>query len=301
MLGSREFGKLVDWPFTSTTACAHRWAGTGVLFTKLIVGRRLAREHFTTMSSASQGLACPPEEPLRLQALPSEIGASCSQPLSRHKIRPWPFIPEHLMRFLAKPAVDKTVAVLACVPGAWFAYGCIKAGLMNIPRGLFFAEMTLFVLSMLIRRKPVRVSPDPLYWLVAFLATYYGLVLPGVLHAGVSIAPPILCNALALLGVWIAIFARLSLGRNIGLVPAQRKIVTGGAYRYMRHPIYTAHLLCSLAFCLSCYSLLNVVAIGLGCGLWVVKTFMEETFLSGDPQYANYMSSVRWRWFPGLA
>lgn len=205
------------------------------------------------------------------------------------------------MGFLAKPAVDKTVAVLACCPGAWFAYGCFKAGLMNIPRALFFAEMALFILTMLIRRNPVRISADPSYWLLAFLATYYSFALPTLLRGGVMIAPGMACNVLAIAGVWVAIFARLSLGRNIGLVPAQRRIVTAGAYRYVRHPIYTAHFLCSLGFALSCFSFVNALAIGLGCALWVVKTFMEESFLSRDPEYAAYMKRNRWRWFPGLA
>ena len=232
---------------------------------------------------------------------PARTSARICATLACPKARPQLSIPRQIVEFLARPAVDKSVAVLACLPGAWFAYGCYRAGLMNIPRALFFAEMALFVLSMLIRRNPVRITADPLYWLVAFVASYYAFVLPTLLRAGAMIAHPQACNALAVLGLWVAIFARFSLGRNIGLVPAQRKIVTGGAYRYVRHPIYTAHFLCSLGFVLSCYSLLNAVAVGLGCGLWVVKTFMEESFLSGDPEYAAYMQRVRWRWFPGLA
>ncbi|HSB76347.1 MAG TPA: isoprenylcysteine carboxylmethyltransferase family protein [Terriglobales bacterium] len=210
-------------------------------------------------------------------------------------------IPERTIRFPARPVVDKAVAALACIPGAWFAYTCYRAGLMNVPRALFFAEMALFVFSMLIRRNPVRISADPLYWLVAFVASYYNFILPTLLRGGALLAPAQVCNSFAVLGLWIAIFARLSLGRNIGLVPAQRQIVTGGAYRYVRHPIYTAHFLCSLGFALSCYSPVNAIAIGLGCGLWVVKTFMEESFLSRDPEYAAYMRKVCWRWFPGLA
>ena len=251
------------------------------------------------MSSISLDLASP--RPTRASDLVTGQTRSRLTPRRGSEALPWPSIPQKVMAFVAKPAVDKSLAVLACVPGAWFAYGCFKAGLMNIPRALFFAEMALFVLSMLIRRDPVRVSVDPSYWAVAFVATYYGFAMPSLLRGGVIIAPLSACNMLAVMGVWVAIFARLSLGRNIGLVPAQRKIVTGGAYRYVRHPIYTAHFLCSLGFALSCYSLVNALAVGLGCGLWVVKTFMEESFLSRDPQYAAYMKKNRWRWFPGLA
>ena len=171
---------------------------------------------------------------------------------------------------------------------------------MNVPRALFSGEMALFVFTMLIRRSPVRITVDPLYWFVTLAASYYGFLLPTMLRGGIRVAPGLAFNGLAVLGVCIAVFARLSLGRNIGLVPAQRRIVTSGAYRYVRHPIYTAHFLCSLAFGLSCYSVVNTLAITIGCGLWVVKTFMEESFLSEEPEYAAYMRRVRWRWFPGL-
>jgi protein-S-isoprenylcysteine O-methyltransferase Ste14 len=210
-------------------------------------------------------------------------------------------IPGRALEFLSRSWVDKSLALLASLPCAWVTYNCIRAGLMNIPRALFFAQVFLFVLTMLIRRNPVRVSADPWYWVVAFIATYYGFLTASLLRGGVGVAPAWVSNSLAVAGLWIAIFARLSLGRNIGLVPAQRQIVTGGAYRYVRHPIYSAHFLCSLGFALSCYSLTNAILIALGCAFWVLKTFMEEAFLSQDPQYAAYTQRVRWRWFPGLA
>ena len=209
-------------------------------------------------------------------------------------------IPGRVLRFLSRSWVDKAVAVVASIPCAWLTYNCFREGLMNVPRALFFAQVSLFVLTMLIRRNPVRISANPWYWVVAFVASYYGFLTATLVRGGVAVAPPWVNNSLSVLGLWIAIFARLSLGRNIGLVPAQRKIVIGGAYRYMRHPIYTAHFLCSLGFALSCCSLANVLLIATGCALWVIKTFMEEAFLSQDPKYAAYMQRVRWRWFPGL-
>ena len=76
--------------------------------------------------------------------------------------------------------------------------------------------------------------------------------------------------------------------------------MTRGAYRYVRHPIYTAISLTSFSFALSCFSLINLLVMSVGCGFWVVQTFMEESFLSQDPEYASFMARVRWRWFPGI-
>jgi len=56
-------------------------------------------------------------------------------------------------------------------------------------------------------------------------------------------------TVLVLLGVALAIFARVHLGRNWGM-PMSRKadpeLVTGGPYAYVRHPIYTGILLAML-------------------------------------------------------
>jgi protein-S-isoprenylcysteine O-methyltransferase Ste14 len=210
-------------------------------------------------------------------------------------------IPARFLAFASRPWADKSIAVAVSVPAFWVAYDCYQAGLMDLPRALFFTQAALFVVTMLMRRNPVRISANPWFWLVASINTYYNLLTAGWLRGGVRLAPAPLINSLAILGIWVAIFARLSLGRNIGLVPAQRQIVTSGMYRYVRHPIYSAYFLCAISWGLSSCSLINALVIALGCLMYVIKTLMEESFLSEDPEYAAYMKRVRWRWFPGLA
>lgn len=210
-------------------------------------------------------------------------------------------LPAALLRAMARPWVDKAIAAVVSVPALWVAYGCYRDGLMNVPRGLFFAQAALYVLTMVTRRSPVRISNNLWFWVVASLNTYYNLLTAGLVRGGSAIAPASLINTLAVLGIWIVLLGRLSLGRNIGLVPAQRRIVTTGMYRYVRHPIYTAYFFCALSLWASCCSWLNTLVIGVGCFLYVLKTFMEESFLRQDPEYAAYMKKVRWRWFPGLA
>jgi protein-S-isoprenylcysteine O-methyltransferase Ste14 len=93
----------------------------------------------------------------------------------------------------------------------------------------------------------------------------------------------------------------MSLGRNIGFVPAQRELVTSYAYSIVRHPIYAGVFLSLAGFVLRAGSLRNLLIAAISAGLFVVKTFMEEDFLSEDPAYARYMKRVRSRWIPGLA
>jgi protein-S-isoprenylcysteine O-methyltransferase Ste14 len=121
------------------------------------------------------------------------------------------------------------------------------------------------------------------------------------MEPGDPIAPTVLTHSLALTSPAIAVFARLSLGRNIGFVPAQREIVTSWAYTVVRHPIYTGVFVSQAGVVLRGYSLRNLVVIAIGASLFVIKSFMEEEFLKQDSVYAEYMRRVRWRWIPFVA
>ena len=84
------------------------------------------------------------------------------------------------------------------------------------------------------------------------------------------------------------------------MLPAQREIVDSGAYRWVRHPIYTAAFLLLIAGALASFSLQNIFLYAMGVIWFVARTHAEEEFLRKDPVYAAYMKRVRWQWFPGL-
>lgn len=79
---------------------------------------------------------------------------------------------------------------------------------------------------MVLRTAPVRVTPNPWYWLLAFVTTYTTLGFAAFAGQGVSLISPIVGNGFAILSVMILMYALVSLGRNIGFIPAQRKVVT---------------------------------------------------------------------------
>jgi protein-S-isoprenylcysteine O-methyltransferase Ste14 len=119
-----------------------------------------------------------------------------------------------------------------------------------------------------------------------------------ILGPGHRIVSGTVYDAVALCGLAIAAWARLSLGRNIGFIPAQRELVMTGAYRYMRHPVYTSLMVVFTSVALSLYSVRNVVLIAIGIFWFLLKSMVEERFLREDPQYAAYMQKVRFRWIP---
>jgi protein-S-isoprenylcysteine O-methyltransferase Ste14 len=210
-----------------------------------------------------------------------------------------PNVSFNLMRVLSVPWLDRTIAAIACVPlvyGAYYRYEHWHHGFPLIASAL---NVLIVVVTMIVRRPPKRVTPNPLYWLLAFIATYWLLLILAFLQKGRPVAPNWISDSIAALGLLVLIWARVSLGRNIGFVPAQRDLVQTGAYGYMRHPVYTGILLTHIAFLIRAYSPLNAFLMGLGI-LWLIpiKSLVEEQFLSADPQYAAYMQKVRARWIP---
>jgi len=210
-----------------------------------------------------------------------------------------PNLPSNLMRVLSLPWLDRTIAAIACVPiayGLYYRYTHFHHGL---PLFASVLNTVVLIVTMLIRRAPKRVTPNPWYWLLAFVASYWLVFIIFFLQRGNALVPNWITNSLAILGLVVMLWARISLGRNIGLVPAQRELVHSGAYAFMRHPVYTGLLLTSTAFVLRAYSPLNVLLMGLGVFWFIpIKSLVEENFLRADPQYAAYMQKVRARWIP---
>jgi protein-S-isoprenylcysteine O-methyltransferase Ste14 len=205
----------------------------------------------------------------------------------------------NLMRFLSQPSVDRTIAAIACVPLLYLAYYRYEHWHHGFPLIASALNVLILVVTMVIRRPPKRVTPNPWYWLLAFVATYWDLVVLSFLQQGRPLVRNWATDVIAMTGLLIVIWARLSLGRNIGFVPAQRELVHTGAYAYMRHPVYTGALLTTIAFLLRAYSLQNAVLMGLRI-LWFIpiKSLVEEDFLRADPKYAAYMQRVQARWIP---
>jgi protein-S-isoprenylcysteine O-methyltransferase Ste14 len=96
------------------------------------------------------------------------------------------------------------------------------------------------------------------------------------------------------LGLALAVWARLYLGRNWGMPMTQKadpELVTTGPYRTIRHPIYTGIILAMVgtAIAISVYALILVVVLG---GYFVYSARMEERFLADEfpnsyPQYRH--------------
>ena len=132
---------------------------------------------------------------------------------------------------------------------------------------------------------------------IAFLGTGAALL---VYPVGNEIAPVWITFPLITAGTALALVAKLSLRRSFGLVPANRGVKVGGAYRFVRHPMYTGYVLNHIGFLLVFFSAWNVCVYALTWVLLYLRAIEEEKFLLQDPEYVDYASKVKARMIPGL-
>lgn len=111
---------------------------------------------------------------------------------------------------------------------------------------------------------------------------------------------PVSGAVLSWFGVLLLAWSIRSLGTSFSLVPQRRRLVTGGPYRWVRHPMYLGYLIHDLGAW--------VIPIGgsafaiwmLEIALFVSRARLEEHCLHGDPAYAFYAQRVRYRLIPGI-
>jgi len=139
-----------------------------------------------------------------------------------------------------------------------------------------------------------RSNPLHSYGLVAVQLLSLGLIaLTGPLFAE-NPALLLLEGAAGLLGLWA--IGTMGIG-NFNVTPDvkhQARLVTGGPYRYIRHPMYTALLMGSLSLVLDAFSLLRLA-------MWLVllvdllvKLNYEERLLSQDLEgYSTHIQRTK--------
>lgn len=98
----------------------------------------------------------------------------------------------------------------------------------------------------------------------------------------------------------LQIYAKWSLRRSFGLLPAHRGVIVVGPYRFVRHPMYLGYLVTDIGFLAANFGVRNVVIVVAQWALQAVRIVKEEQLLSKDATYRDYMSRVCYRLIRGV-
>jgi protein-S-isoprenylcysteine O-methyltransferase Ste14 len=198
-------------------------------------------------------------------------------------------VPELLLRIF-------TAAVLFV-----FVYGTVHQYLKDMSRitlVFFIVANTLTVGLAIFSRSPSERDWKPFSLLVTLFGTFYFAAFN--IKPGMQLAPEYGAAAVQIVGILIQIYAKLSLRRSFGLLPANRGVVVFGPYRFIRHPMYVGYCVTDIGFLLANFGLRNILIVFLQWGMQIVRIMQEERLLSNDEAYRHYMSRVRYRLIFGL-
>jgi protein-S-isoprenylcysteine O-methyltransferase Ste14 len=165
--------------------------------------------------------------------------------------------------------------------------------------GLLLLASESLVVALTVIRRPARLVDRSFN---AALMTMVSLAGPPLLRASsdtgfLSDAATAMISAV---GLALVVLGKITLGRSFGVVPANRGVVVGGPYSFVRHPIYTGYLITHVAFLVANPVPWNVAVILIADTALIVRALMEEKVLSADLEYQGYCQRVGWHLVPGV-
>lgn len=152
-----------------------------------------------------------------------------------------------------------------------------------LPTGLYFLFCALPVAIYLGRPRP-QARDGRLIARAAGLTGTTMLLLVGAFPNPVLFIPPELLRAAAtpitIAGFSVAVYGLLHLRRSLSIIPEARRLVTGGPYAVVRHPLYLAEMVVSTAVVLARPALWAVLALPAFIAVQMVRAGFEERLLS---------------------
>ena len=114
------------------------------------------------------------------------------------------------------------------------------------------------------------------------------------------VASPTAGLTLVMLAACLSLVSLLAMGRRFGVRPALRGLVTSGAYRFVRHPMYLSYVIADIGYNLQEWNSVTLLLVLIGWASLVYRIRAEERVLSQHAEWPAYIVLVRYRLFPGL-
>jgi protein-S-isoprenylcysteine O-methyltransferase Ste14 len=92
----------------------------------------------------------------------------------------------------------------------------------------------------------------------------------------------------------MAVYGLLHLRRSLSIIPEVRRLVTGGPYRVVRHPLYAAEILAACAFVMVNPGALPLAVLAPFVATQLLRSRFEERLLTAAyPEYVDYAKRTR--------
>ena len=169
-----------------------------------------------------------------------------------------------------------------------------------VHKGAAALFMALIAICFVVRSAPLRAARDPRQIAAALLGSF---ILTAVAMAPETQTSPlvtIVASVIMAAGTLFTGAALVCLGRSFSITPEARRLVTGGLYRYVRHPMYLGEMTGNLGLVLQALSPLSIAIFAVFVLLQLKRMDYEESVLrSVFPDYESYRSRTA-RLVPGV-
>lgn len=164
--------------------------------------------------------------------------------------------------------------------------------------GLLFAALLIGLVA--IRRPASSGAPGFVPKAVAFLGAFLGIAILSLPRQPIGWLLQLVSLLLIVGGMSFAVYALFWLGRSISVMSEARKLVTGGPYALVRHPLYLGEETALIGIALQFLSPMAVAVLAMQIGFQLCRMgFEEQVMREAFPDYADYERRVK-RILPGL-
>jgi protein-S-isoprenylcysteine O-methyltransferase Ste14 len=150
-----------------------------------------------------------------------------------------------------------------------------------------------------VRHVPTAKHAGILPRILAAAASNVALLLLLLPRVRLGLAAGIASYSLVATGMLLSIFVLAWLGRSFSIFPQARRLVTGGPYRVVRHPLYLSEFLVALGamwqFSQPWAALIVIATFAMQIPR---MRFEEEVLRKRFPDYCEYMLRTKWRLLP---
>jgi protein-S-isoprenylcysteine O-methyltransferase Ste14 len=145
----------------------------------------------------------------------------------------------------------------------------------------------------LVRFKPKETAEGLESRISALIGTFLSLSLVALPMADLGPVLRVIAICLVLAGWLLSVYVLAWLGRSFSIMAQARRLVTGGPYAIVRHPLYVSEEIAMIGMVLLC---LSPLAILIAAVQWVFQlrrmTHEERVLREAFPEYSNYAAST---------